>query len=222
MSPDRLRRTTLPPGGHRAAHLGTEPTWSRESTEPSNTGALPPPSRGLPAPRPPRRPGEPPYLPFPQCAAVSTQLLSTRTPAQWNERPLKRETCQGCEPRAHGAPEVSRSQAVAFGGTAASAAGDRRWRSEQAARGDGWVWGPSAAGGRSRGWGAGARAARTGEKVGRGGWGSCGDLMEVGEGKERERGRRRGSAGWRKGPQQDESGGVWTEGAGTRGAGRGR
>lgn len=61
---------------------------------------------------------------FPQCAAVSTQLSSTRTPAQWNARPLKRETCQGCEPRAHGAPDGTCSVSVSFlGSKAASAAG---------------------------------------------------------------------------------------------------
>lgn len=174
MGPEMLRRATLPPGGHRADHRGTDPTWSRESTRPSNSPGLPPPPWGPRpprSPRPPAPPGGAPYLLFPQCAAVSTQLLSTRTPAQWNERPLNRETCQGCEPRAHGAPETSRSQTVAFWGDTASAAGGGRWRSEEAAQGKGGVWGPSAAKGRSRGRGGGARAARTGETVGSGGAG---------------------------------------------------
>jgi hypothetical protein len=68
----------------------------------------------------------PPYLLFQQCAAVSTQFWSTRTPAQWNERPLKRETCQGCEPRAHGAPEAAMSKSVSFPGSSASATGGKR------------------------------------------------------------------------------------------------
>lgn len=215
-----MPRTTLPPGGHCAAHLEPTPHGAWRAPEPPVPQAprpLPPaclhrdpaPSRGAP------------YLLLPQCAAVSTQLLSTRTPAQWNERPLKRETCQGCEPRAHGAPEASRSKAVAFGGNTASAAGERRWRSEQAAQGKGWLWGLSAATGRSRELGLRGAARNPGES-GKCGRASCRNAMEVGEGKGRERGRRRGAGGGEKG---DPAGRVWrgrdgAGGAATRGAGR--
>lgn len=77
---------------------------------------------------------------FQQCAAVSTQLGPTRTPAQWNFRPLKRETCQGCEPRAHGPPEAARSKLVSFPGSSASATGDRMGGSDQSRQGKDWVW----------------------------------------------------------------------------------
>lgn len=65
-----------------------------------------------------------PYFFLQQCAAVSTQFRSTRTPAHWNWRLWKRETCQGCEPRVHGTLAVSRSTCVAFpGSNSACAAG---------------------------------------------------------------------------------------------------
>lgn len=119
-------------------HLSSYGKSSRTDSHPLGV-KCPSPSRPLPraclhspsvaAPR------SSPYLLFPQCAAVSTQLLSTRTPAQWNERPLKRDTCQGCEPRAHGAPETTRSKPVSFlGSSTASAAGDSKGAAIRARR----------------------------------------------------------------------------------------
>lgn len=86
----------------------------------------------MPEPHPPRPPWRPlggclwsvPYFFLQQWAAVSTQFRSTRTPAHWNWRLWKRETCQGCEPRVHGTLAVSRSTCVAFpGSNSACAAG---------------------------------------------------------------------------------------------------
>ena len=105
MGLETLRKTTLPPRGHST----TPPLLVQEALEDCPqvelAGPYPhvlPPSCPVPEARLPRPPVAPqrssPYLLFPQCAAVSTQLLSTRTPAQWNERPLKRDTCQGWEP----------------------------------------------------------------------------------------------------------------------------
>lgn len=103
---------------------------------------------------------------LPQCAAVSTQLLSTRTPAQWNWKPLKRETCQGCEPRAHGAPEAARSTSVSFlGSSTTPAAGEGKGVEAGPELGLGPPLGPQPEPGRP-----GVRA---------GNWGSCRNRMEL-------------------------------------------
>ena len=140
---------------------------------------------------------------FPQCAAVSTQLLSTRTPAQWNLRPLKRETCQGCEPRAHGAPEATRSKSVSFlGSSTASAAGERKG----VETGQELGLGPQL--GRATGLrGPQPEPGKLGERTGN--WGSCRNRMEVAE-KDRRKGEGGGDrAEWSWG---ERTGRVWRDG----------
>lgn len=60
---------------------------------------------------------------LPQCAAVSTQLAPTRTPAQWKARPRYSDTCQGCEPRGQGSGALRLRGARAACGAAGERAG---------------------------------------------------------------------------------------------------
>lgn len=105
-SPGAHQRPTPPPG---------DPAAASRSSSRQPPGTDPPPQQPYSG-----TPGAP-YLLLPQCAAVSTQFASTRTPAQWKARPRYSDTCQGCEPRGQGSGALRLRDARA----ACGAAGER-------------------------------------------------------------------------------------------------